>query len=87
MECPACSNKRGNKPDSNRVYTCKRCGAIFSSNIYLGDSYTYVLPYMAKQEVAPEQLRYYDLTCLGSEGIQRRHGWYDPDTKLIHQVG
>jgi hypothetical protein len=36
----------------------------------------------------PEQNQvYYDLTCLGSTGLTRRHGWYNPVTKLITQVG
>lgn len=88
--CPACSNTKGNKPfkaaRSTGVEQCGACGAIFGQ-CYLGDSYAIVLPYLAMEEVPPEKLRYFDLDCLGSRGIERRHGWYDPETKLVHQIG
>ncbi len=88
--CPACNRVRGNRLIRSGVYECAACGAIFTprgGTIYLGESYSLVLPYFAKGEVAPEQLRYYDLMILGSKGMERRHGWYDPATKLIHQTG
>jgi hypothetical protein len=72
------------------VYTCPKCGAIYTprgGTIYLGDSYNYVLPYWAPADTPVEQARYYDLTCLGSKGIERRHGWYDTVTRRITQVG
>lgn len=86
-ECPACGGKR-TKADPERIQIrhCTRCEAIFGT-CYLGDSYSLVLPYWADKEVAPEKLRYYDFTTLGSEGIGRRHGWYDPETRLTHQIG
>jgi hypothetical protein len=88
-ECPACSNRRGNKADSRFVYTCKACGGIFSTSgiLYLGDSYSYVLPRFETAEVPAEQTRYFDFLCLGSKGLERRHGWFNPATKLITQVG
>ncbi|MBW1992119.1 MAG: hypothetical protein JRI59_08400, partial [Deltaproteobacteria bacterium] len=56
--------------------------------LYLGESYQYVLPWFAKEEVPVERLRYFDFTCLASgDRVVRRHGWYDPETRLIHQVG
>jgi hypothetical protein len=90
MKCPACNNgKRLKEIRAFTVMECPKCRAIFSGNcyLYLGESYSYVLPYFAKEEVPPEKLRYYDFMCIGSMGIMRRHGWYDPATKLIHQVG
>ena len=89
MRCPACNQQKKLqevKPGS-WVFRCPRCQAIFSEHLYLGESYEYVLPYWAKEEVAPEKLRYYDFMCLGEKGIIRRHGWYGPETKLIHQTG
>lgn len=83
--CRACDNVRGNKEVRTGVYTCAKCEAIFGT-CYLGDSYAYVLPRMAEGE--PKQpLRYFDFTTLGSAGVGRRHGWYDPATRLIHQIG
>ena len=90
MKCPACNHGRGLKEIRPfTVMECPRCGAIFSGNcyLYLGESYEYVLPYWAEGEVAPEKLRYYDFMCLSEGKVIRRHGWYDPETKLIHQVG
>lgn len=93
MKCPACNNTRKNRQvgPSSWVYECGKCGAIFGDHLYLGDSYNYVLPYWATDaelsSTRPEDLRYYDLTCLGSKGIERRHGWFNPQTKRIHQVG
>lgn len=85
MNCPACSSKR--ITFFGQAYRCKKCDAIFSETIYLGDSYSLVKPWFAKDPVDPKKLRYFDFTCLGSEGITRRHGWFDPETRLVHQVG
>ena len=56
---------------------------------YLGDSYSIVKPYFAPNanEIPTEQTRYYDLTTLGSQGIGRRHGWFDPQSRYIVQTG
>ena len=37
----------------NCVYECPGCGCVFGQ-CYLGESYNYVLPYMARIEVPPE---------------------------------
>jgi len=88
-QCPACNHVRGNKMDARMVYTCAGCGAIFhrSGTLYLGDSYTYVLPVWHQGESSPEEECYYDFTTLGSKGIERRHGWFNVRTKKITQTG
>ena len=87
MTCPACNRKRGIKEiEWNLIYECPKCGAVFGT-CYLGDSYKYVLPFFVDQEPDPETVRYFDFTCVGAEGITRRHGWFDPATKRIVQVG
>lgn len=93
MNCPACNNQRGNKRyDETKfsladIYRCKKCGAVFGS-CYLGDSYTVVKPFFhSDPNPAPETMFYFDLECLGSAGITRRHGWAHRETKQIVQVG
>ena len=60
---------------------------------YKGESYSYVKPYMTgglgwdEIKAADERAVPYDLMVLGSDGRTRRHGWYDPQTKRITQVG
>jgi hypothetical protein len=85
--CPACSHRLATPVEGfAQVYRCAKCEAIFGS-CYLGDSYTLVLPYMVTVEPPAERTRYYDIECLGSKGITRRHGWYDTETRRIVQVG
>ena len=85
--CPACSHRIATIVQGYAmVYRCSKCGAIYGS-CYLGESYSLVLPQMTDAEVPAERLRYYDLDCLGSKGIIRRHGWYDIETKRIVQIG
>jgi hypothetical protein len=84
--CPSCSTKRGIRKIDGRASECPRCGCIFGE-MYLGDSYNYVLPYWETQAIPAEKTRPYDFTCLGSQGITRRRGWFNPETKRITQTG
>lgn len=84
--CPACSHTRGFEIQMASIYECGACHGIFG-RCYLGDSYTYVLPQFVAGVVPVEHQRYYDFTCVGSKGLTRRHGWFDPATRLITQVG
>lgn len=86
MKCPACSSS--NKKDAGRigVYICEDCNAVYGQ-CYLGESYQWALPRFHPDPNTVKEPRYYDLMCLGSEGIRRRHGWVDPISKLIIQVG
>ncbi len=87
MQCPACSATRRQVITTvSGVYECSKCLAIYGQ-CYKGDSYTLVLPYFAEHAVDPQTERYYDLTVLGSDGVTRRHGWFDPASKRITQVG
>ena len=85
--CPACSHMLAYQVEGHpRIYRCAACDGIYGF-CCLGESYSPVLPYMVSQDPPVEQTRYYDLECLGSKGITRRHGWYDTVSKLIVQVG
>jgi hypothetical protein len=85
-QCRACDNIKGNKQIQTGIYECRACNAVFGQ-CYLGDSYSLVLPQFSAAEIAPDDQRYFDFTTIGSKGIARRHGWYDPQTRLITQVG
>jgi DNA-directed RNA polymerase subunit RPC12/RpoP len=85
--CPACSHRLASLVEGQHsIYRCAKCEAIYGS-CYLGDSYSLVLPYMTRKEPPAGQIRYFNFDCIGSKGLTRRHGWYDPATKLIVQVG
>lgn len=86
MGCPNCGGKRKKETAVIGTFECQKCGAIFGQ-CYLGESYELVEPFFTTENVPPEKTRYYDIECLGSDGIKRRHGWFDPVTKLIVQVG
>jgi len=83
--CPACSAKVA-YPVKGQIYRCASCEALYGT-CYLGESYEYVLPYWVETEPAADAIRYFDITTLGSQGVGRRHGWYDPASKRIVQVG
>jgi hypothetical protein len=97
--CPAC-NHRLTVAELNRDYIldgrriqgvreCKRCKALFGI-CYKGDSYALVLPFMADGQAANDargRERYFDFMTLGSEGIGRRHGWFDTATRKVTQIG
>lgn len=68
------------------MVTCGGCGGIYTvRRIYRGESYTIVRPsWHTGPETTPV---YFDLDVIGSEGPERRHGWFEPTTKCITQVG
>lgn len=68
------------------VYQCPHCRAV-QGQCYLGDSYSIVKPYFGDVVDAEQKQVYFDLTCLGSAGVTRRHGWFDPASRFIIQVG
>jgi hypothetical protein len=87
MCCPACSSASHTDTATAGVYTCSKCDALYGRT-YLGQSYALVQPYFYEgPDPDPSEWRCFDLTCLGSKGITRRHGWYEPKSRLILQVG
>ena len=68
------------------THVCQVCGAV-EGQCYKGDSYDLVLPYWAPAEVDPSEWVYFDLTVLGSAGVERRHGWFDRVSHKLTQVG
>jgi hypothetical protein len=86
MECPACSHPHSTPTRIVGVEECCLCGALHGE-CYRGDSYRLVEPRMTTEQVPPERLRYYDFMVVGSDGLSRRHGWFDTETRLIVQIG
>lgn len=87
--CPACSagfDRSRPSPLGLQLRDCGACGALYGT-VYLGDSYAIVGPFLSRKPVPPERLRYFDFLCLGSEGITRRHGWFERGTGLLVQTG
>jgi len=86
QNCPACGNTRKKEVSiEDIVYECTRCGCIYGK-LTLGQSYKYVSG-LAKGKINKANIKPFDLICLSSKGIIRRHGWYDPNTKKVVQVG
>jgi len=92
--CPGCSCTTG-RPENSApagVYCCARCNGLIG-RCYLGDTYVLVSPWFAEPDRLREMQRahdggrYFDLIGLGSAGIERRHGWYDPLTRRVIQAG
>ena len=89
-KCPACDSTSSKAhPVADGVVTCAKCGALYTTRaIYKGVSTSLVLPiWAATGACAPGDERYFDLMSLGSDGLARRHGWYNPATKRITQTG
>ena len=38
-------------------------------------------------ECGTDEQRYFDIETVGSAGLGRRHGWFNPTTQTITQVG
>jgi hypothetical protein len=86
VECPACSSREARATLADlSVYVCGRCGCLHGTT-YLGSSYSFILPRMTSSVEGVAEFPY-DLRTLGSAGVSRRHGFYQPSTKLVTQVG
>lgn len=87
LPCPACGDERYyDSPKHHALAECAACGCVHGQ-LYLGDSFGVVKPSMTCNPASDARAVPYDLTCLGSGGITRRHGFFDPLTGLITQVG
>lgn len=87
VDCPACSAPAHRPyPGQIGVYVCASCGCVHG-NTYLGDSYSIVKPAFETLPDSMVEAKPFDLMCLGSKGIERRHGFFNPATRLITQVG
>lgn len=87
-ECPACSSTSSRSHFVPGVRVCEACSCIFTERaITRGDSFTIVLPSFDEAGCQVEDERPFDLTVVGSDGVERRHGWFNPATRRLTQVG
>ena len=90
--CPACSNEGMVGTKYPTVWICERCSAVFGSVMDEAQSYEIVKPMFLQEDgrdlLAEGLGQYFDLMHVDADGnLQRRHGWYDPQTRFILQVG
>lgn len=83
-KCTACS---GTLKAEGRVKRCRKCGGLHIDHIYMGDVYAHVKLGTLVDPPDGADLRYFDITYVGSDGLHRAHGWYDPQTLLVAQYG
>jgi hypothetical protein len=90
MNCPCCNATDHTEIDCG-IVRCDTCQALFTTHhVPLGRTYTHVLPRWDERADAREALCpsvYFDFDYLSSKGTGRRHGWFNPETKCITQVG
>ncbi len=85
MKCSACNGRL--VATEKRLYSCASCDGLHGT-CYLGEFYSIVgTKFHSGPEPDQSEWRYYDLTCLGSKGVERFHGWYHPKTRTILQTG
>ena len=90
--CPACSNEGMVGTKYPTVWICERCSAVFGSVADEAQSYEIVKPMFLQEDgrdlLAEGLGQYFDLMHVDADGnLQRRHGWYDPQTRMILQTG
>ena len=91
FECPACSGRRHVHVGVNgrtfpSLYSCERCGCVHGSG-YKGDVLSVVLVGTLRGESASGESLPFNVEMVGSDGVTRSHGWFDPVDGVVHQYG
>lgn len=92
MKCKCCDRKISQKALNTHydgimgIFECNHCGAI-QGQCYKGQSYQVVLPFFSTEAIDSADWKYFDIKCLGSDGISRRHGWFNPNDRKLIQAG
>jgi hypothetical protein len=85
-KCGGCDGKIVNV-DGLGVGTCASCGGTCTTRrILFSESLRYVGTQWSDR-TDMEGARYFDLDVANQQGFFRRHGWFDPKTRLILQDG
>lgn len=86
--CPACSAPENIASVFPNVVICQGCGGFYTTKpISRVESYFIVKPHFTDDASADDRQIYFDFDVLGSDGPSRRHGWFDPKTRLVTQTG
>jgi len=89
LGCPGCSGKL--IPDGMRgVFDCSGCGGVIAHGITKALSESLVIPKFHPNPSRGLEARsvYYDIFYVKPDGTNdRRHGWFEPLTRLILQTG
>ena len=87
MTCTACNHSHFSPTAHHSVITCNGCGGV-QGTITRGDITQFVhLHRWHTGDERPEDLRFFDFTILGSEGVSRSHGFFHAVTKDVVQFG
>jgi len=97
-KCPLCDGKELEKLEGSahpsEVFRCLKCEAV-SGDCYDRDRARFVSPWFKENsgDFPIGEARYYDLNVINGDVFEgdfvplREHGWYDPVSKGIIQVG
>ncbi|NIR06838.1 MAG: hypothetical protein GTN82_15585 [Candidatus Aminicenantes bacterium] len=83
--CPCCGRKHNAVSTTIMMY-CGECKAVFTP-LYKKVSFAYSTNFVETEMESGEDwgnYRYFDIALVNNE---RRHGWYNPQTRNIVQVG
>jgi len=92
--CPCCS-ETAHYPVAgfgDRLVICKGCGGEYTprdETLTEAESYSRVIDKFTTDPSADDRQKYFDHSYIdGENGIpKRRHGWYDPTTSRLTQIG
>jgi Zn-finger nucleic acid-binding protein len=89
--CPGCSGTLRPVVEATvACYRCNRCSGVIAFNLTEYEAFQVVRAGWAPNPnmIRPEDQYYFDITYRTASGKQeRRHGWFDPLTRLILQTG
>ena len=86
--CSCCNNNTArvvlnDQGHETSLLICAGCGALLG-HCYRGDSPVLMT---FSPDTTPAEQTYFDLDLLGSGGITRTHGWYNPADMKVVQFG
>ncbi len=89
--CPGCNHQGVVVSGSSYyvVFRCEGCGGLFSDNLPMTEMKKYVLvDQWVDSKAAFERSTYFDFSFRGADDERHRiHGWFDPKTKKLTQLG
>lgn len=81
-ECPGCRTPA--PAGARQLWSCPGCGGLIGEVTESEVRALVDLNMWAEEPVDPAAIRYFDLLVAGR---RRVHGWYDPRTRKVVQIG